>query len=517
MPEPTPEPAKTPASEPSKAKGAIVLSAARFLALITQLILPPVVMGILGGPGNGKVAWGICVLAGVFSGWGILADPGFQEGGLAMLLRSQSDKDEHNHADVWRTHLICALGHALFALGMFALVGAFYQDKDLKGDTFPIIVMAGFWYGAQVILSVNQQYYTATKQFKKMATLNASNTLVGSSMALFFTYLRPQPTSYIFGIMVGSMMISLSSLFSIQRDEYRKGHGKFDKGLAKAFVKVGIKGYPNRLMSMIAGSVDRVLLGSAVSKESLTNYDLSQKIPFGLSDLTASVRQTIQADVAKAHVEGEHLFTRAIDRYSRMSLAIASICILVPCGFGAPLLAIWLKERAYAGGAAVMLGMAIYRTMEVYFTCYGVGINAAKRPELMYPPIIWNSGVTLFATIPMVRAFGIEGLGIMNALIDIVLLVPFAWYMRRVLVPHLNLSDHLGKTCAILIVAGAWSIGAFYLMRLEFFRHYAILALPLIPIFAMLAGIFIFGLRLAPMPNSIARRLPTSMRTRLDA
>jgi len=250
-----------------------------------------------------------------------------------------------------------------------------------------------------------------------------------------------------------------------------------------------------------------VLLGQAFSKEMVTHYSNSKRLPDGFSDLIGQLRQAVQSDLAKDHVAGDQQFANSVDRYSRIALGLSVCFLLVPSAFGAVILPLWFQDKAYQGGAVVMFGMALYRTFEQCFSTYGGAMSVALKPQYLIAPILWNGIATLCFTIPMAKWLGVEGLALMNVSIDVLQWLPLVWLMSKLIAPGLEIWAHLRKAASILAVGLGISLGSFFLMNTPYFQAHKLVGIALIPVMSFITGAIVFGLGMAPTPEAVVLRL----------
>jgi O-antigen/teichoic acid export membrane protein len=468
-----------------------------------QLLVVPSLIGFLGEDAYGQCLWVIAL-----SAFCLLTDPGLIDGGVVFLMRAQATESGLDPGNVWKTHRTYCFLHALFAAAIFIVAGFFVPVKGLTpSDTAILFALAAAYYAAQSIQSANMHYLTATRMYDRLAIVNAVGASVGIVMAVVLVSIFLSPVAYISGLLLGASITIVTGTVLIRkhRATVTTGPSTFDFALAKEFLRVGWKTYPNRLLMLLAGIGDRLLLGPVKQGAALTHYETSTRIPNGMTELTGLLRTTIQADIAQSYLVGPSAFAAAVDRYSRLSLALGICLVVVPSAFGAAILDVWLGDKMYAGGPIIMVGIALYRAFELYYGCHGLAMMAALKPHLMFPAILWNASMTIVCTIPAYTLFGVEGLAYMNVLINALLLFPLISLSCRYVVPALDKREHAWAVMRLLTIGVVVSAFFYAVVHLPFFRAYPILGLLLMPVGTIVAGASIFGLRLVATPLPVAR------------
>lgn len=487
----------------SKTRGVVVLALTRVLTMIVQLVAVRIYLSAIGENMNGAV-----LLVAGYSAYAALVDPGFIEGGIIHLLRSVSPKSDLNRWDVWRTHLTINLGIGVVGGLLLTAAGFMLTAVASRGTNLALFGLAGLWFAVTTVQTATMHYLTAAQEYSRLAKLSAVAVLVGHACSAILVWTTKQAPFYFVGLVIGSSISTYAMLRAAWQSERRAGtSGRFQPDLAREFVKIGKRSYANRALSLAAGNMDRILLGGAISPVMLTHYDNSTRLAAGLNELTGTIRQTFQADLAHAYLSGPNEFAAAADRFARLSMGIAITFILIPSAFADPLLRLWLGERAYAEGAFVMFGIALYRTFEMYYSCHGLTMTAAAQPQLMFPPILWNAACTVGLSVFAVKAMGIEGLAVLKVAINVLMFLPLLWFIKRRLLTALEMRRHLGSIVAMLIFGVLFGLLIMQICRIPLIVNHPILSLLMIPIASTLAALVIFAFKLAPCPDTLVRRV----------
>lgn len=496
-----PEPV-TPKTQ-SKSRGAVYLISGRILSLFVQLFGVAFCLGELG-----KDAWGACMYAAAIGTYAVLADVGFGDGGWIYLSRGQIEGKEVSREQLWRTHITLMTAHAIVGALVIAGLGFVLHFDKYSGDPKPIFLMAGSSFALLMIQMAYGQLLSVLKRFSAAAYLNMFASVAGNIFAVVLIKNYHQPVFYFAGMCLGSGLgIIQIAIWIRAKNLIARPEKPFEWSIAKDFVKLGVKNYPSRVLGLMSTNGDSVMLKEGIGEAATGQYSNCRRIPDGLGDINGQLRQAIQADLAAAHVHSPAKFAEATDRYSRIMLGLSMAFLLVPCSCGAAFLAVWLGNNAYANGALVVGLMGLYRSIELCYGTYGAAMTLSMKPQYLVWPVMWNGVCTVLFTIPMARAFGIEGIAYMNVSIHLLQMAPLVYLMSKKIAPGLSFSRHLTGILSILGCGVVVSLLCYWIVHRSFFLAHPFVGLFVIPFGSALVLALIFGMRLAPLPDPVVRRM----------
>jgi hypothetical protein len=123
------------------------------------------------------------------------------------------------------------------------------------------------------------------------------------------------------------------------------------------------------------------------------------------------------------------------------------------------------------------------------------------------PFAIFNATTTVVATVPMLLWLGIAGVGLMNALIDFIQIIPMSLALRHFAAPRVRLTELFSAFGGILGLAAV----LFFVVRLGLDRPLAhvapIIGFGLAPMVGFATMLLMTRLRLCPVPVHVAARL----------
>jgi len=440
--------------------------------------------------------------------YAVLADVGFGDGGWIYLSRGQIEGKDVSRESLWRTHITLIAMHAVLGALLIAGMGFVLHFDKYKGDPKPIFLMSGASFALLMVQMAYGQLLSVLKRFSAAAYLNMFASIAGNAVAVVLVHQYKQPVYYFAGMCIGSALGIAQIAFWLRRNRLiQRPEGPFDWSIAKEFVRLGSKNYPSRVLGLMSTNGDTVMLKEGLNETASGHYSNCRRIPDGLGDINGQLRQAIQADLAAAHVHSPAKFADATDRYSRIMLGLSMAFLLVPCACGASFLAVWLGPKAYVNGALVVGLMGLYRSIELCYGTYGAAMTLSMKPQYLVWPVMWNGVCTVVFTVPMVRKFGIEGIAYMNVSIHLLQMAPLVWLMSKKIAPGLSFTRHIAGILSILGCGIAVSLLCYWLVHRPYFLAHPFVGLFLIPFGSALVLALIFGMKLAPLPDPVVRRL----------
>ncbi len=486
--------------ETSKTKAVVFLSGARLMSMVVTLLAVRIYTGRLSEEGYGAALFALT--CGLYM---TALDFGYADGARLLLLRAFAPDSTDDPRPIWKVSSVMA---ALVGLGGIAVMIAVGYATHGGHDPWwnaQLFLLAGINFAAQNLMLSHVTYFAARRQFGHVATNNLIVALGGSCLGILFVILTRSPMSVVAGPACSSIVATYVSYRAIRREF--QGPTPFRRDIARDCLKQGRKNYLTRTVALLSNS-DQVLIGSDVGKAALANYNNSVRLPLALFDLSGSVTQAIQPDLARSHMKSETAFARSVDRNGLIAFATGACFIFVPCAFGAAILPVWLDGRAYALGATIMLCIGAYRMLELYYSCLGQAMFAAGKPQLTLPFVVWNGLCTALLTVPAARWNGLVGVAIMNISIHVAQFFPLTLLIKRKVVPELAYIQHVGRIGLMVGTVVLIAMGGSALCHTDWITHHPLVGVALTPFAMLLASALVFGLRMAPLPTPIAKRLP---------
>jgi len=175
--------------------------------------------------------------------------------------------------------------------------------------------------------------------------------------------------------------------------------------------------------------------------------------------------------------------------------------MMVPCAFGSAIMHLWVPDKIFGSASLVMLCVALNYAGELHYRALGTAYVARGTlyRSVWFPAA--NGVATVLLTMPIVRAYGLAGIGIMNAVFSLVQLYPRIKHVGTETGGLFPVARHFSKSMGILGICGVLTWVGFEI-NLRSSSHWVIL---LAPVLACVAFAACVALRLAPPPKLLQR------------
>ena len=488
----------------NRAKAATLLMGSKTVAIMLQLIFIPVCFKILGEDGNGFALWVMAVRSMMQ-----LIDFDVPQG----LRHSMMANAKTNETSFWRCFqtglvlngLIGIVGGLALGLGWGLLQGEKYAQFS---SIIPL--MFGLAAVQMIVDSIGSTFTHPFYAKEEFAQLAISGSIV-PSIALVFNFglvlITRSPVAMLAAGVFESLLTLIITLF-LFRKRFGVEHMKpgFDLSVAKEILSVGIRSYPGNISGRIAGTADRVILGSVAGMDLVAIYNIAVKIPQSLVQIVGSATAMMVPEMVHSAQNEPETFRGILRRNVAFFSVLYSCAMIISSGFAVVILKAWVKKD-YPGFAELSILMAIYYTFEMNFSTITTAFYAFKKAQFLFPFALWNALVTVFATGPISKKFGLVGLGWMNAMIDIVQLVPIHWLLTKMIVKDDNMWWYIarlgGAIAVTTVLAGCLS----WILRGVPIGREAYGFVLLMPFASGGAFILAARLRWVALPNSVREKL----------
>jgi O-antigen/teichoic acid export membrane protein len=493
----------TPA-QTNRASAATLLMGSKTVVILLQLAFLPVCMKILGEEGNGFALWVMSVRSMIQ-----LIDLDLPQG-IRHSMMSNAKTNDEKFWKCFRTGLVLngivgVIGGLILGFGWSLLHGPKYEQFQ---SILPLIFgLAAFQMLADSIGSTLSHPFYAKGEFSQLAI---SGSIV-PSVALIFNFILVWITRSPVAMMAAGLFESLLTL-GITLFLFRKRFGGgslrfgFDLDIAREVISVGFKSYPGNISSRIAGTADRVILGSFAGMDFLTIYNIATKIPMSLVQIVGGATSMMIPEMVHS-AQNEPGTFRGILRRNVSFLSVLYACVvIISSGFSVVILKAWV-QKDYPGFAEISVLMAIYYTLEMNYGTVTTAFYAFKKAHLLFPFALWNAVVTVCATGPISKKYGLVGLGWMNAMIDIVQLVPIHWILTKWIVKDDSMWWYVGRLGGAIavttVIAGAIS----WVLKGVPVGREAIVFVLLMPVASIGSFVIATRMSLVTLPNSVREKL----------
>jgi O-antigen/teichoic acid export membrane protein len=443
--------------------------------------------------------------------WGFisLVCPDFATGAQKRLTEHIAAGRKDLASAVTQVLVGATLANGLLALVLAAASGFFvhYGARSLMA----MFLLAALVSLARSLAEVGNAILRASERFGAIALRQSIESLAAVSASVAFAYTLRKPEALLLGMGAGSLVGMLVNLTIIRRSlpEFSLAPAFHWQPLRDLLV-LHVKALPHTIVGQVAGGLDRLLIDRV--KIPVADYAVPYRLPETLNQLLAPAIDTVVPELTRQSAADQSDFARAIDRYGMQALIVSTTLILVPSGWGAPFLTLWLGSNAPKGGGLVVLLIGLYFCLNFYFSTLTRAFRATGEMHWIFPFSLFNALVTAFVTIPAARWGGIAGVAAMNAAINVVQIVPFAFFMRRAATKQFPAPSHALKATTAVGIGSAAAYAGYWVGATDLVTGKPWLCFLFAPLWMLVAGFALFSLRLAPIPNGLLRFAPRRLR-----
>lgn len=489
----------------SKTRGSIGLVAAKLVQLVLQVVAVRLYLKWLGQDG-----YGIVLLFAALAPYLLLLDIGFTVAAQRLMTQRLS---EGNPEEARRVHRCLIYLNAWITLASAVTFVFLFLFLPLKapgittGERVWIFVAAGVQFLATWLNFTLVAALMAYERFRRLAALNAIASIVTVLLGIAAAYVWRSPQA-----LLGANAFSAIAILTINAHAlkpvfgYVPIFGKYDAEITKELRTVGLRSYVHRAIGGLASSTDKVLLGSVIGTRELSQYAVPTRLPETLYDTLSPVYTTTLPELTRARAAGDPKLPTILEHNSLLVLGLACGALLVPCGFGSPLLIVLFGET-FPQGDVVCVLMALCKSVELFYAALAMLFYADGRPDRLVPLTLANAAGMAALTIPAYHWFGFGGIAALKAVITMAQFGPIMALVRR----NLGAADAVRslslRSLLVLLVAICFAIGAMYLSRTSWMTSAPWLSLVLAPVAAGLYVALVVGTRVCPLPSGVKRRL----------
>lgn len=474
------------------------------VVILLQLAFLPLCLRILGEDGNGFALWVMSVRSLLQ-----LIDLDLPQG----IRHSMMSNAKTNSVKFWECFqtgmvlngLVGLAGGLILGLGWSLLRGPRYEEFQ---SILPLIFcLAAFQMVIDSIGSTLTQPFFAKEEFSQLAICGS----VVPNIALIVNFVLVLATRSPVAMMAAGLFESILTItitFFLFRRRFGLEHMRFgfSSTIAREVILVGLKSYPGNISGRIAGIADKVILGSVAGMDFVTVYNIATKIPQSLVQIVGSANWMLIPEMVHSAQNEPAKFKTILRRNVSFASVLYACVMIVSAGFSVVILKAWVRKD-YPGFAELSILMGIYYTFEMNYGIITTAFYAFKKAHLLFPFALWNAVVTVFATGPISKKFGLVGLGWMNAMIDIVQLVPIHWMLTKWIVKDDSMWWYVGRLGGAIavttVIAGAIS----WVLKGVPVGREAIVFVLLMPVASIGSFVIATRMSLVTLPNSVREKL----------
>lgn len=498
----------------SKLRGSVYLIAANLISAAIAFFSVPFFMRWFGVDGYSGCLYVVAI-------WGYvsLVCPDFATGAQKRLTEDLAAGRRESAIAVNQAQIAGVLANVILAMILGIVFGLVFRLPGHGAPNFPI--MAAFLFAAmgfsfRSLSATINAVLAAGERFGAMAVRQSIETLVGAVAAVVLAYMTRSPAALLLGGAIGAAMGLAVNLVILRCTEVDFPIlPALNRKVLQDLVVLHFKAWPHSIVNQMAGGLDRVLLPLAGGPRSVVaNYANPYRLPETLSGVLAPAIDTIVPNLTQQAAADAEGFARAIDRYGLQALMFATAFILVPSGWGGPFLKLWLRQFAPAGGALVVLLIGFYFCLNFYFSTLTRAFRATGDMHFVVPFSGLNAIATLLFTIPAAHWAGIVGVAAMNAIINGVQIVPFAFFVRKAAANHFPAFRHALKAVGTVALGSAAACGCYCMSSTPIVSSRPWLCLVFAPVASLAMFAVLAYVKPAPIPSGLARFMPRALRPR---
>jgi len=489
----------------SKTRGSIGLVAAKLVQLGLQVVAVRLYLKWLGQDG-----YGIVLLFTALAPYLFLLDLGFTVAAQRLMTQRLSEGDPEGAKRVHRcliylnAWITLASAVAFFGLFLFLPLKA---PGITTIERVWIFVAAGAQFLATWLNFTLVAALMAYERFRRLAALNAIASIVTVLLGIAAAYWWRSPQALLGANAFSALVILTINAHALKPVfGYVPLWGTYDPDITKELRTVGLRSYVHRAIGGLASSTDKVLLGSVIGTRELSQYAVPTRLPETLYDTLSPVYTTTLPELTRARTSQDPKLPTILEHNSLLVLGLACGALLVPCGFGSPLLIVLFGE-AFPQGDVVCVLVALCKSVELFYAALAMLFYAEGRPDRLVPLTLANAVGMAALTIPAFQWFGFGGIAALKALITIGQFWPIMALVRS----NLGASDAVRRlsmrALLILLIAAGFALAAMYTSRASWMTDAPWLSLVLAPIAAALYVALIVGTRICPLPSGVKRRI----------
>lgn len=488
----------------SKIRGSLMLSAAKALNIVVQLVCIRKFLGWVGDD-----AYSLAIFLAAVTPYALFLDLGLSVGIQRRMTQARVSDDPSDVAKVVRWVLpitVCVVLSGLLLYGLLAILAPL-PVKGLSLD-FRLILFFGGWtsFVGLALTSIYGAVLSAFERFGDMALATSVTNLSTGILGLIIVSQLRSIQSVVWTIGLCTLAGGLFAFLLATRVAGAPSRAPREIEVFREIRLIGLRGYVQRMSGAVAGTADRLVLGARTGNPAnLTNYSLVAKVPEILGDVISTVSQTSLPELTKTFTENRPRMAALLERNVLIVAGLAVSFVLVPSSFGSPIVQIWLhKSIPHAAVVALLIG--VYRVTELTLATLSMGHFATGRPHILAPFAIFNAVATVVFTLPSFYLAGLPGVAAMNAVIGILQVVPALVVLRRFASPELPIRRILMRLGALFAIGGAASALGLTISSGRLYQGPPWISVLPMPFLAVATFLVVTRMGLVPIPESIARR-----------
>ncbi|MER3496028.1 MAG: hypothetical protein C4320_03995, partial [Armatimonadota bacterium] len=460
--------------------------------------------------------YGIAVVVGLYRSFAKLLDFEIPGGALPKLAVAFA-KDEAQGWAIFRTTL--GLQVIVAAAGAILLpFGPYLPWLSSATKAFPALpamfAVAALQHVTDTLSSTLSLPFLAREQFKRLAFFESFLATGATFVMLALVLILRSPLALILGTAIESAVGLGLKFILFRRYEPRNVLlPALQKNESREILGAAWRVYLTNFSGLIGARAEKAIIESVLGPAALTIYQFGSRIPQQALEILTRLSEAITPNMAATAAHDPGAFGALLRKNALTVATVAASGVIALGALGTPLVQTWIRsEFPIPEAGLVVLFMAVYSGMELHFSTLTRAFYATGRILWMLPFTLFHTTVTLAASAPLARSYGIVGVAAMNMAIDLVQFVPITYITLRILAPRERFAPFLLRTALILGVGAfmatlGWAMtGHVAPGRTSLYWCFA-LGIPGAVTLAVL-----LGSRVGLMPSTLWNRLPAPVR-----
>jgi len=477
-----------------RTKNTMLLVAARLSGQIIAVISIPLIIAALGREG-----YGLCQYLIALGPFISMVDVGICEGLNRMLISRIGQGKMDEALNIHRSLDMFLIAYTVGQTLIFTAVGFAQQGSVLLFAATGLMLSAKSW------LNYTNSWHAGHNAFGEVAIANTINNVASAILSLFFVLVLRRPIGFLLGIGLASTLAAAYIRLRIRAAGHEGGTASFDH-IREAF-DFGRKFIWTKLANALSGTSDKLILKQQMGDAALGSYSAGTKIPEAGYDVLP-ISTIVGTEMIQSKDKGPEAFAHSVNHTLRLTLLVTFVAIAIPCSFAPSILPLWLRGKLYTPDMAmVMACMGFYYALNVFYGVNAQIINAAGKPQIVFPFTMMNGLTTALVTGWAAMNYGIAGVAVMNAGILVTQFWPLVYVSVRLAMEKAETHRLLRALSGTFVLGIGFCAGGYYGGLSLASVGLPWLFLLAVPVWSATFGYAVVKLGLSPRPHVVDRGL----------
>jgi O-antigen/teichoic acid export membrane protein len=390
--------------------------------IVLQFILSPLILKFAGSDVLGAYSFLMQMVS-----WAALSDLGFGVAVGRYLAQSLSVDDQHGKfTKVFTTgRSFYVFSNILFSVVILIfnlnLEKVLITNNSILQECHYSLILLSIWVVIRTPLSLYNDSLIATQNLSSVNIITTIGVIVRLLLSLIFVIMRAD----LIGLMIANIFSEFITSFLcylVYRKKFPKDNfswGIPDKKLFKDMLKFGFSYMIVMLSTRLSSNTDSIIIGTLLGTTAVSIFYTSQMPGMLLSQVIWKIVDNSAPAINELH--SKLLFPQLVSVYLRIFKY--SLLFALPLGFGILFfnkiaISLWVGEAQYAGEIFTS-SLAIFIITQVVIHLNCVFLIAMGKVNVMSSSFFFTGILKIFFSIFLARSYGIAGVMIASAFVDI--------------------------------------------------------------------------------------------------